>query len=280
MTSNSNVNGPSGDERRLEGGVIAHLQSDYVNTILYFARIGTILCCLAFLFSPFFSHAPPAEVEVWYRRALLASAASWALRLHQRLKISNAGFSRAILETLVTEDAFHYLVYSIIFALLTPVSVSLMPVFLFALLHSTRFTQNLLDASAPRRNEATGDGPDANSAVGQPSYLRNLVQAAVTKVNTNNEPILRLIALNEIMLMVVCIFMALSGPRIIILPFIYYPFLKMRYNSRRNPYSRLAFYELRVSLQTMACHPKCPGFVSRMIYALINLVSRLCPTAG
>ncbi|KAA3671257.1 transmembrane protein 33 [Paragonimus westermani] len=135
-------------------------------------------------------------------------------------------------------------------------------------------------ASGPRRNEATGDGPDTNSAAGQPSYLRNLVQAAVTKVNTNNEPILRLIALNEIMLMVVCIFMALSGPRIIILPFIYYPFLKMRYSSRRNPYSRLAFYELRVSLQSMACHPKCPGFVSRMIYGLINMVSRLCPTAG
>ncbi|KAA3670632.1 transmembrane protein 33, partial [Paragonimus westermani] len=73
-------------------------------------------------YRPFFSHASPAEVEVWYRRALLASAASWALRLHQRLKTSNVGFSRATLETLVTEDAFHYLVYSIIFALLTPVS--------------------------------------------------------------------------------------------------------------------------------------------------------------
>ncbi|TPP58224.1 Transmembrane protein 33 [Fasciola gigantica] len=150
-----------------------------------------------------------------------------------------------------------------------------MPVFLFAVLHVTSFTQVLLNVSAARNNAATGDGPNVTVNNVQSSYVRNLLQSAVTKINANDQPILRLIALNEIMLMVVCIFMALSGPRIILLPFIYFPFLKMRYNSRRNPHSRVAFYELRTSLTSLARHPKCPGFASRMIDGLIGVVCRL-----
>ncbi|KAA0188538.1 Transmembrane protein 33 [Fasciolopsis buskii] len=272
----STVNGPTGDERPQNSGVVAHLLSSYVNTGLYFARIGTIFSCLAFLFSPFFSGVDPAGIEVWYRRALLASAATSALRLHQRLKsLNTSASSLAILEALLAEDSFHYLIYSMVFAFLPPISVCLMPVFLFAVLHVTSFTQVLLNVSAAPVNAATGDGPNVTVNAAQPSYVRNLLQTAVTKINANDQPILRLIALNEIMLMVVCIFMALSGPRIIILPFLYYPFLKMRYNSRRNPHSRIAFQELRTSLTALARHPKCPGFASRMIDGLIGVVCRL-----
>lgn len=276
--SGSTGNSFPGDGRRAAGGILMYLQSDLVAAALYFARLGTIFSCLAFLFSPFFSFASSADLDVWYRRALLAGAASWVLRLHQRLKTVNMGFTRVLRETLITEDAFHYLVYCIAFALLTPISVSLMPLFLYSLLHVARYTQCLLDASAPLGNAATGDGPDVNVYSNRPSYLRRLLQSALNKVNSNNEPILRWIALNEIMLMVVCIFMAISGPRVIILPFVYYPFLKLRYASRRNPYSKIAFAELRASLQTLACHPRCPTFLSRMIYGLINVVCRLSPT--
>ncbi|CAL8069923.1 unnamed protein product [Calicophoron daubneyi] len=275
MSTAGETNGPAGDESRRGRGIVAHLLSDYVNSALYFARIGTLFSCLAFLLSPFFSRSPPHDVDVWYRRALIASAATSALRLHQRLKSASGGLSRAIFETLVAEDSFHYLVFSIMFALLPPVSVSLMPIFLLALLHVTNFTQILLNVSAPQVNAATGDGPNVNVSMAQPSYLRNLVQTAVTKINTNDQPILRLIALNEIVLMAVCIFMAISGPRIIILPFVYYPFLKMRYNSRRNPHSRAAFYELRVSMQNLAHHPRCPSIITRIIDSSIGLVCRL-----
>ncbi|TGZ68335.1 hypothetical protein CRM22_004310 [Opisthorchis felineus] len=282
MSSHRDAGGSSshvGDSIHPVQRVLAHLQADYVRSALYFTRIGTMFCCLAFLFSPFFSRGPPADLDVWYRRALLVSAAAWALRLHQRLKSGNdGGVSRPLRETLLTEDAFHYLAYSILFAFLTPVSVSLVPIFLFALLHVSNFTQTLLDISGPRNNAATGDGPNVNVSSSQPSFFRRVLQSAVTKVNTNNEPILRWIALNEIMLMFVCIFMAVSGPRAIVLPFLYYPFLKMRYSSRRNPYCRIAFSELRVSLQTLAYHPKCPGFLSRLINGLIQLVCRLSPS--
>lgn len=277
--SSSARNHFSGEGRQVPGGILAYLQSDLVAAALYFTRLGTIFSCLAFLFSPFFPLASSTGHDVWYRRALLASAVSWILRLHQRLKTVNTGFSRAFRETLVTEDAFHYLLYCTGFALLTPVSVSLMPLFLYSLLHVARYTQLLLDASTHTGSVATGDGPEENVNAYHPSYLRQLLQSAVNKVNANNAPILRWIALNEIMLMAVCIFMAITGPRVIILPFIYYPFLKLRYTSQRNPYPKIAFAELRASLQILACHPKCPIFLSRMIYGLINVVCRLSPTA-
>ncbi|CAH8849634.1 unnamed protein product [Trichobilharzia szidati] len=270
----SSSSGPSGDARHQET-VLGRLKSDYINTALYFARLGTIFCCFMFFFAPLFSRLHPSELDIWYRRALLASAATSALRLHQRLKSMNTGFSRQVVEVLIAEDSSHYLLYSIMFAILPPVTVSLVPVFLFALLHVASFTNTLLNVSVCTNNGATGDGPEVSTRSQNSSYFHQTLQKLVNKVKSNDQNILRIIALNEIMLMIVCIFMAISGPRIFVLPFIYYPFLKMRYNSRRNPYTRNAFLELRIALQNVAYHSKCPAFVSRMIYGLISIVSRL-----
>lgn len=275
MTNTFDASGPSGDVHRGANGVLSHLRSDYITTALYFTRIGTIISCIAFFFAPMFSHQHSSDLESWYRRAMLASAATSALRLHQRMKTLNSCPLMTVLGNIVSEDPFHYLLYSIMFTLVTPVTVSLVPVFLFAVLHVTSFTQTLLNISAPRNYAATGDGPNTRVTAAQPSALRNLLQKLTMKVKANNQLILRVIALNEIMLMVICIFMAVAGPRIIILPLIYYPFLKMRYNSRRNPYTRNAFYELRMVLQNVACNSRCPALISRLIYGLINLVSRL-----
>ncbi|VDO77592.1 unnamed protein product [Schistosoma mattheei] len=89
---------------------------------MYFARLGTLFCCVVFFFAPIFSRLHPADLEVWYRRALLASAATSALRLHQRIKSLNTGFSREVLEVLISEDSSHYLLFSIMFAVLPPVT--------------------------------------------------------------------------------------------------------------------------------------------------------------
>ncbi|KAH8876158.1 Transmembrane protein 33, partial [Schistosoma japonicum] len=240
----STVNGSSGDVRQ-RNSFISHLKSNYVNTAMYFARLGTLFCCIMFFFAPLFSHLHPSDLEVWYRRALLASAATSALRLHQRIKSLNTGFSREVLEVLITEDSSHYLLFSIMFAILPP------------------------------NNGATRDGSDVLTPTSNSSFLHQTLQKLVNSVKAHDQNILRIIALNEIMLMVVCIFMALSGPRIFVLPFIYYPFLKMRYNSKRNPYTRNAFMEVRIALQNVAYHSKCPAFISRVIYGLINIVSRL-----
>lgn len=100
----------------------SRLKSDYVNTAMYFARLGTLFCCVVFFFAPIFSRLHPSDLEVWYRRALLASAATSALRLHQRIKSLNTGFSREVLEVLISEDSSHYLLFSIMFAVLPPVT--------------------------------------------------------------------------------------------------------------------------------------------------------------
>jgi hypothetical protein len=45
----------------------------------------------------------------------MGSAATSALRLHQRLAGTPFQLSRAYFQLLVVEDSFHYLIYSIIF---------------------------------------------------------------------------------------------------------------------------------------------------------------------
>ncbi|CAH8501624.1 unnamed protein product [Schistosoma turkestanicum] len=264
----SGGNGVSGVQHN---NLIGRLKSDYVNTAMYFARLGTLFSCFVFFFEPLLSRLRPTDLEVWYRRALLASAATSALRLHQRIKSLNTGFSREVLEVFVAEDSSHYLLFSIMFAVLPPVTVSLVPVFLFALLHVASFTNVLLSTSFSQNSGGMNDGSNAAVSSSSASYIHQILQKLVDKVKAHDQNILRIIALNEIMLMVICIFMALSGPRIFVLPFVYYPFLKMRYNSRRNPYTRNAFLELRIALQNVAYHSKCPALISRIIYGLINI---------
>lgn len=57
----------------------------------------------------------------------------------------------------------------------------------------------------------------------------------------------------------------------------YYHFLTMRYDSRRNPYTRNMFYELRISVEAIAAKPNIPDFVRKSIYTGIAVVSRLAP---
>ncbi|CAH8528157.1 unnamed protein product [Heterobilharzia americana] len=266
----SGVNAPSGGVRQPQT-ILGRLKSDYVNTALYLARLGTIFCCIMFFFAPFFSRLHPSDLEVWYRRALLASAATSALRLHQRMKSLNTRFSREVLEVLIAEDSSHYLLYSIMFAILPPVTVSLVPVFLFALLHVASFTNILLNVSVSKNNGTTSDGPDISVRPPSSTYFHQTLQKLVDKVKANDQNILRVIALNEIMLMVVCIFMALSGPRIFVLPFIYYPFLKMRYNSRRNPYTRLPFEMSSVNFSDDLCsYQYCISTWSKQLYTKLR----------
>lgn len=100
-----------------------------------------------------------------YHKALLGSAATSALKLHQRLQGERFEFSRAYLRRLTIEDSFHYLMYSIIFSNSYPITsklikiknsllftilgfffkVVLVPVVLFALLHVSSYTKTMLE---------------------------------------------------------------------------------------------------------------------------------------
>lgn len=62
---------------------------------------------------------------------------------------------------------------------------------------------------------------------------------------------------------------------------VYYNFLIMRYSSRRNPYTRFAFTELRMRAELLGSWS--PPFVRKIIFSGIGFVNRLAPpqqTAG
>ena len=58
-------------------------------------------------------------------------------------------------------------------------------------------------------------------------------------------------------------------------PIVYYHFLVMRYSSRRNPYTRNAFAELRMTAESLAA--RSPPFVGKVVRGGIAFVNRLAP---
>jgi len=58
-------------------------------------------------------------------------------------------------------------------------------------------------------------------------------------------------------------------------PIIYYHYLVMRYSSRRNPYPRTAFAELRIIFEALAA--RSPPAVGKIIRGGIGVVNRLAP---
>uniref|UniRef100_A0A3B4TYF2 Transmembrane protein 33 n=1 Tax=Seriola dumerili TaxID=41447 RepID=A0A3B4TYF2_SERDU len=182
----------------------------------------------------------PYAAANFYQRALLANALTSALRLHQRLP--RFQLSRAFLAQALQEDSCHYLLYSLILfccQLLTFYHLSLQSV-----------------------------GPSSLM------FIRNLLD----KLTSNQQNILKFIACNEIFLMPATVFMLFSGQGSLLLPFIYYRFLTLRYTSRRNPYCRTLFTELRILLEHFIMKPACPAFFRRMCLSSIAFISRLAPT--
>ncbi len=90
--------------------------------------------------------------------------------------------------------------------------------------------------------------------------------------------ILQTVALTEIMLMPCIIFAILGGVGSILTPFIYYRFLSLRYTSRRNPYTRNMFHELRLSTEYLIYKPQCPQFIRNIVLSAISMITRLAPT--
>lgn len=60
-------------------------------------------------------------------------------------------------------------------------------------------------------------------------------------------------------------------------PFLYYHFLTLRYSSRRNPYTRNMFCELRLLLEGIATKPGTPSFLRTILLSVVAFASRLAP---
>ncbi|XP_013791999.1 transmembrane protein 33-like isoform X1 [Limulus polyphemus] len=230
--------------------VIGHMTSNKVSALLWMTRMTTMFLTFCYLI-PLFGFNPYS----CYYKALMSNAATSALRLHQRLP--NFQFNREFLALLLIEDSCHYLFYSLIFLYAYPITLVLLPIFLFALLHSASYSISILDK------------------LGQNSGW--LARSLMSLVGQQQINILRLVAFTEIFLMPLTLFMIFTGRGSLLTPFVYYRFLTLRYASRRNPYTRNVFHELRLSIEMQANHPRCPETLRRFCHSAIAFVTRLAP---
>uniref|UniRef100_A0A240PKZ2 Uncharacterized protein n=1 Tax=Anopheles epiroticus TaxID=199890 RepID=A0A240PKZ2_9DIPT len=183
----------------------------------------------------------------------MANAATSAIRLHQRLPPFQ--LSRAYLQQTMLEDSFHYLLFSLIFLYVYPFIIIILPVVLFSVLHSTSYSLTLLDT------------------LGQNSWWGARLMISVVEFQTRN--ILRLAAFGEIIIMPTSVLLVFLGKAGIMTPLVYYQFLVMRYSSRRNPYTRNMFYELRLVAENFANGAGTPPFVRNTLHTAIGFISRL-----
>ncbi|XP_005093848.1 transmembrane protein 33 [Aplysia californica] len=251
--SNGPANNGAGDgppQNTQSNPVLAHMMQNKVETTLWFTRIFTVICSVLFLL-PIFGGNPYS----FYQRALISAAATSALRMHQRLP--NVQLNMDFVRRLFSEDSSHYLMYCIIFLNSYPMTMSLIPIFLFALLHACSFTKTVLNLMGPQSM----------------MFVRN----AVMKLEAQQVNILRFIASTEIFLMPAIVILVFSGKASFFLPFLYYRFLTLRYSSRRNPYNRTLFSEFRQAVEFLCSKPQCPQFVRNLCFSSIGFISRLAP---
>ncbi|KAK7084250.1 Transmembrane protein 33 [Halocaridina rubra] len=243
---------PSEETTQSPGGMEAfktYVMEHKVDTALWATRALTLLFCISY-FIPIFGNPYSS-----YQKVLMSNAATSALRLHQR--IPTVQFSREFLTQLLMEDSAHYLLYSIIFMYTAPIMMVLAPIFLFALLHFASYSLGLLDVIGQ------------NNALGS-RFLISLVEF-------QHRNILRGAAFVEIFLMPLCVIFLFLGRVNLITPFVYYRFLTLRYSSRRNPYTRNMFHELRMTAETSVNRPGSPEFLRNAVNRAIVFISGLAP---
>lgn len=241
----------SEDQRPLRGvqALKEHIILNKIDTALWASRVLTIIFSIGYII-PIFGNPTNA-----YYKVLMANAATSALRLHQRMP--RFQFSRDYLQKLLLEDSCHYLLYSLIFLYAYPVLLIIFPVTLFAVLHSASYSLTLLDT------------------LGQNSWWGARLLISLVEFQTRN--ILRLAAFAEIFIMPLAVVLVFLGKAGIMTPLVYYQFLVIRYSSRRNPYTRNVFYELRLVTENFANGARTPAAVRKVLQGSISFISRLAP---
>ncbi|CAB3242201.1 unnamed protein product [Arctia plantaginis] len=229
----------------------AHVAANKVDVALWAIRVLTVLFTIGYVL-PIFNN----PVSAFYK-ALLANAATSALRLHQRIPAREISVSREFLARFFLEDSAHYLFYSLIFMNVAPNLLVLTPIFLFALLHAASYSLTILDT------------------LGQNSMW--VARLLISLVEFQSRNILRAAALAEIVLFPLVVFMAFFGYCGLLTPFVYYYFVTWRYASRRNPYTRNTFRELRVVAEGLSSRPATPAILRSGIQSCVQLVCRMAP---
>lgn len=177
-----------------------------------------------------------------YQGVIMGSLASNMMRAYQR--VGAPKFSSAFLQSLLAEDAGHYLLYSFIFLSRPPSLIVTIPPAVFALFALASFIKYI---AGPGRVAGLMDRLLGHQAYG-----------------------FEMVATCEISLLFVAIFQAitqlsLSGFMNIM---VLLQFLQLRYLSKRNPYSRLAWGKLHTLMLMATSHRLCPAAVRNLYISL------------
>uniref|UniRef100_F6UVN7 Transmembrane protein 33 n=1 Tax=Ciona intestinalis TaxID=7719 RepID=F6UVN7_CIOIN len=210
---------------------------------------------LTFLYFIQYINHSAFDMGHYFQRAMLANGVVCALRLHQR--VPQFRLTRVHFSMLLQEDSAHYLIYSLIFLTCHPITIALMPVAVFALLHASSFTRQMIDMH------------------GSNSYP--FARKLINHVAKHQATLFRFVALNEVLILPTVVAMLIMGRASVFAPFLYYKFVHYRYLSTRNPYSRVIFYELRMSAEVLSRNPNCPSILSSSLLKGITFVSKLAP---
>ncbi|CAF0837026.1 unnamed protein product [Didymodactylos carnosus] len=245
----SNPSSPPPTSSGSTNNIINVLMERKIDIVLLLSRLATIFFTIfyALPISP-----GGSSTNVYYQKALMSSAVTSALRLRQRTPYFQ--FSRDFFFSLLREDSAHYLMYSLLFLSGSPMTIVLIPISCYALLHSCSFILNILT-----------------------QYPR--VTRLLSKVTEKHVTLLRFVALNEILLMPILLLSIFVARANFLLIFMYSRFLTLRYSSQRNPYTRQIFTELRITTEQLIHKPQCPQIVRRLCESVIGFVSRLAPAA-
>jgi len=259
--SDNNAGSQQNNNERTEQqptGVKTFLMQDRSETVLWLIRLYILVSTCLYIIPLLGSDVSKNS----YKRVLLGSAAISALRLHQRLP--RIQLSMEFARVLMVEDSLHYFLYSVLFLMASPATMVLTPIFLFALMHAASFTKKVIAAS----------GNNSDLVTKLKGYVEKLTSDSI------RQQVFLFVATTEIVVFAVSVLMVFSGQASLMIPFFYYRFLQLRYTSRRNPYSRLAFGQFRTMVTQLANHPQCPGFVGKIINVSVNYISRLSPATA
>ncbi|XP_022666676.1 transmembrane protein 33-like isoform X2 [Varroa jacobsoni] len=223
--------------------IIVDLVEQKMELLLWLSRLACTMFTVSYLLGGLGGN--PYSL---YQKALICNGVTSALRLHQRAP--TVRLNAEFLTTILVEDSCHYLIYSLIFLSCPPISMVLLPPMLFAVLHSTLFSLQLLERAGLQHSKVS-------------ECLRILLQS---------NRVFRLIAMTEIFLMPTVIIGLFCGRVSLMAPFMYYRFLKLRYASMRNPYNRNVFYELKLHANQLAALPNCPMIIQRGIYFIVRFI--------
>jgi len=249
MSDATSTNTNAEEQPRGIAAVSQYMLSNRINAALWITRIIAIFYGLQFMF-PILS---PAEVS--YSKVLLSNAATSALRLQQR--IGTVSFTKEFVMQVMAEDSFHYLLYSLNFLPCSPVTLVTIPILLFAILHTANYSLVLCDKASP------------NGALA-PRFMISLVEL-------HQANILRMAAMIEIFIMPLTVLNVFLGRVNLLTPFMFYQFLMLRFQSRRNPYTRTMFRELRVTVEAQASKPIIPARMRDAVFWATARISALAP---